>query len=261
MDTQNSDERFTHASAAVLPTPAPPSWDGAPWALLTCSLVMSSGATPSTIAFPLAFPFFPLLLGAFVWRREDGVSTGQLYLRVSLWLTDCSHSQVYFRVSLWLTAHMGIWGRNTCLESWPLLFAQCWLEHLPRGYHYTDPPINTPVEGRGSQCIWRSTKEEIFLFSEGKEKENTSNSLTPGYKTKQIKGEGGGVNKVLFKLPMIVHQSEGYFLLAKGGFFFLIIFFHMVLYTQTWWCMTIISTIGSLRQGHLWLYNKSEASL
>lgn len=31
----------------------------------TCSLLMSSGASPSTIRVPLALPFFPFFLGAF----------------------------------------------------------------------------------------------------------------------------------------------------------------------------------------------------
>ena len=36
---------------------------------LTCSLFMSSGASPSTIGVPVPFPFF---LGAFDYRRDVG---------------------------------------------------------------------------------------------------------------------------------------------------------------------------------------------
>lgn len=40
---------------------------------LTCSLLMSSGASPSTVGVPLAFPFFPFRLGASGSRRDSQV--------------------------------------------------------------------------------------------------------------------------------------------------------------------------------------------
>lgn len=54
----------------------PPTLGGGDSRMLTCSLLMSSGASPSTIGVPLPLPFFPLFLGAFVCRREDSVRLG-----------------------------------------------------------------------------------------------------------------------------------------------------------------------------------------
>lgn len=100
---RHTDKSFASTSAAV---PTPP-LSQAPRAVLTCSLVMSSGATPSTIAVPLAFPFFPFFLGAFVWIEDWVKYRTTLSQGVPPWWTDCSHGQLYLRVSLfdWLGSH------------------------------------------------------------------------------------------------------------------------------------------------------------
>lgn len=81
--------------------PTHPARGRGPASPLTCSLLMSSGASPSTIGVPLPLPFFPFFLGALDWRTHGRV-------RVHFWLVHSLSGPFERGISAWnlhLTAH------------------------------------------------------------------------------------------------------------------------------------------------------------
>lgn len=57
--------------AGTAPPPHPSRTGPSSGPVLTCSLLMSSGGSPSTIGVPLPFPFLPFFLGAWVRKGSS----------------------------------------------------------------------------------------------------------------------------------------------------------------------------------------------